>query len=264
MFRYQPTLLQLDTKLNLGMSGGAVVNLKGELVGITTTGGNAQGFDAQAGYAIPLDALGRRVVDALLEGKEAEYGFLGIRLDDRAPNVVGGVVPGTPADEGGLILGDEIVAVDGYPVNAEGGVSLALSTAPVGKPVELSVLRGGREIERTVLLSKYPVAGEVIATNRPKPWRGLRVDFTSALAGSTFSDAILQTMAKGCVGIVEVVAGSPAETAGLKRGQVISAVEGEPVRTPDEFATAVTDKKGAITLTVVGTLGEESVEIAPE
>ena len=74
MFRHQPTLLQLDAKLNLGMSGGAVVNLQGELVGITTTGGNPQGFDAQAGYAIPLDALGRRVVQDLLEGKEATYG----------------------------------------------------------------------------------------------------------------------------------------------------------------------------------------------
>ena len=65
MFQHQPTLLQLDARLNLGMSGGAVVNLKGELVGISTTGGNAEGFDAQAGYAIPVDAMGRRVIDTL-------------------------------------------------------------------------------------------------------------------------------------------------------------------------------------------------------
>ena len=53
-----PTLLQLDAKLNLGMSGGAVINLKGELVGLTTTAASPAGFDAQAGYAIPMDQLG--------------------------------------------------------------------------------------------------------------------------------------------------------------------------------------------------------------
>ena len=79
--RIYPTLLQLDAKLNLGMSGGAVINLKGELVGLTTAAANAAGFDAQAGYAIPMDALGRRLVETLRQGKEFEYGFLGIRLD---------------------------------------------------------------------------------------------------------------------------------------------------------------------------------------
>ena len=63
------------------MSGGAVINLKGELVGLTTASANAAGFDAQAGYAIPMDALGRRLVETLRQGKEFEYGFLGIRLD---------------------------------------------------------------------------------------------------------------------------------------------------------------------------------------
>ena len=76
-----PTLLQLDAKLNLGMSGGAVINLKGELVGLTTSRASAAGFDAMAGYAIPMDVQGRRIVETLQQGKEYEYGFLGIRLD---------------------------------------------------------------------------------------------------------------------------------------------------------------------------------------
>ncbi len=53
-----PTLLQLDSKLNLGMSGGAVINLSGELVGVTTTASSPAGFDSQAGYAIPMDRIG--------------------------------------------------------------------------------------------------------------------------------------------------------------------------------------------------------------
>jgi S1-C subfamily serine protease len=248
MFQHQPTLLQLDTKLNLGMSGGAVVNLKGELVGITTTGGNVVGFDAQAGYAIPMDARGRRAVEALRLGKEVEYGFLGIRLDERAPNVVGGVRPGTPAAEGNLIVGDEILAVGAEPVTPEIGLSLALSTAPVGEPVRLKVLREGREQELTIVLSKYPVEGEVIATNRRPPWRGLRVDFTSVLAENTFNDDILQAMAKGGVAVIEVGSGTPAEAAGLRRGQIVIKAAGKAVRTPNDFDAAVRAATGPVTL----------------
>ena len=65
------------------MSGGAVINLKGELVGLTTTASSPAGFDAQAGYAIPMDRMGRRAVETLKQGKEVEYGLLGIQADQR-------------------------------------------------------------------------------------------------------------------------------------------------------------------------------------
>ena len=248
MFKYQPTLLQLDAKLNLGMSGGAVVNLRGELVGITTGGGDAEGYDAQAGYAIPIDTMGRRIVETLREGREVEYGFLGIRLDPMAPNMVGGVEPGTPADEGDLILNDVILAVNDFPVDAETGLSLALSRAPVGQPVRLKILRSSTELEKTVFLSKYPVSGEVIATTRPNEWRGLRVDFTSVLAGTTFDTTVLKAMAQGSVAIVEVQTGTPAERAGLKRGQVITRANGKAVKSPTEFIEAVKGQSGPVKL----------------
>ena len=74
-----PHALQLDAKLNLGMSGGAVINLKGELVGLTTMAASPAGFDAMAGYAMPMDRMGRRAVETLRQGKEIEYGLLGIQ-----------------------------------------------------------------------------------------------------------------------------------------------------------------------------------------
>ncbi len=249
MLLYQPTLLQLDAKLNMGMSGGAVINLKGELVGLTTTGGSAEGYDAQAGYAIPMDDLGRRIVETLRQGKEVEYGFLGIRLLRGAANRVGGVEPGTPAAEGGLIFNDEIIEVNGMPANAHDGLSLPLSKVPVGEPVKLTIRRDGREIQTSVFLSKYPVAGEVIATNRPDPWRGIRVDYTSVLAGTIQSDAILSAMSKGCVSITEIQPGSPADDAGLRKGQVITEVAGQPIRTPEQFNEAVEDEQGPVKLT---------------
>jgi serine protease Do len=116
MLRHYPTMLQLDAKLNLGMAGGAVINMKGEMIGLTTNAANVGGFDSQAGYALPLDSLTRRAIDALKQGKEVEYGFLGVQLSSKNTNQILGVQAGTPAGEGGLFPMDEVISVGGLPV----------------------------------------------------------------------------------------------------------------------------------------------------
>jgi S1-C subfamily serine protease len=247
-FRHQPTLLQLDAKLNLGMSGGAVVTMKGELVGMTTAAASPVAYDVQAGYAIPMDALGRRVVDTLKEGKEVEYGFLGIGLDPNVPNGVSNVTPGTPADRAGLVADDIILAVNDHDLDTEDGLTMALSTIPPGQTASLKINRRGDLVTKTILVSKYPVMEPPIATNRPKPWRGLRVDFTSVLNPTAVD--IAQSMANGGVGIVSVETGSAAETAGLRKNLVITAVDGQAVPTPADFLKAVASKDGKdVTLT---------------
>lgn len=248
--RHFPTLLQLDAKLNLGMSGGAVVNLKGELVGLTTNAANVSGYDSLAGYAIPIDALGLRVIEQLKDGKEVEYGFLGIVLDSNGLNRVGQATPASPAAEGGLRTGDDIVGVGDLPVIDADSLVLAVNLQPVGKPVSVKIVRDGQELTKTITLAKYPVPGDVIATNRHTPWRGLRVDYASVLTNNNIllgferRDAIAQ----GGVAVVEVREGSPAEAANMKPGQVIIGVNGRPTRTPDEFYKAVTEKDGPVEL----------------
>ncbi len=246
--RHFPTLLQLDSKLNLGMSGGAVVNLRGELVGLTTGAASVSGFDAQAGYAIPLDRLGKRALEALIEGKEVEYGFLGIGLPLDRSNHVDRVKPGTPASEGGLVVGDEIVAVGPIPVVDSSSLVTAVNAFAPGVPIRLKIVREGKPLEKTVVLSKFPLVGEVIATNRPAPWRGLRVDYLSMMPNANFGNILLDAMSRGGVGIVEVIPGSPADAAGLRQGQIILSVGDRPVKTPAEFAGAVADLKGPVDL----------------
>ncbi len=181
-----PTLLQLDAKLNLGMSGGAVINLKGELVGITTAAGSPSGFDAQAGYAIPMDALGRKVIDALKDGREYEYGFLGIGLDEQGSSRVMSANPGTPAAQGEVLVDDKIVAVGDIPVTDRESLVVAINSIPAGEAVTLKIERKTQPgvIDRTVRLAKLKIRTPVIATNRPNPWRGLRVDYTSVLGNA--------------------------------------------------------------------------------
>jgi S1-C subfamily serine protease len=248
--RNYPTLLQLDSKLNLGMSGGAVVNLKGELVGVTTAAANAAGFDAQAGYAIPMDILGRKVVESLRQGKEYEYGFLGIKLDMQTrTSRVSGAEPGSPAADGGVQVHDQIVAVGEIPVTDSESLVVAINSVPAGEPVTLKLVRQGGVIERTVTLAKLKVrGGPVIATNRPEPWRGVRVDYTSTLANTTFAPEAFEAMARRGVLVTEVESGSEAEKAGLKPNQLITRVEGRPVPSPREFARAVAGLKGPVRL----------------
>lgn len=234
------TLLQLDSKLNLGMSGGAVVDLDGKLVAITTASADALGYDPRAGYAIPMDALGRRAIEALIEGREVEYGFIGIKLDNlsrEGGNVVAEVTPGTPAAEGDVIAGDRISSVNGLAVRDFDSLTIAVNSCPVGRAVPLMLQRGDTHLHKTVILSKFPVEGEIIATNRPAPWRGLRVDFSSIV--STNTEATLTAMARGAVGIIEVEPGTAAESVGLEPGQIIVSVDGRRVRSPQEFRDAV-------------------------
>ena len=247
--RNYPTLLQLDAKLNLGMSGGAVINLKGELVGLTTAAANAAGFDAQAGYAIPMDALGRKVVETLKEGKEYEYGFLGIRLDvQQGTNRVMSADPGTPAWHGGVLVDDVVEAVGDVAVTDADRLVVAINTIPAGETAILKILRGGKRIEKTVRLAKLRVRAATIATNRPAPWRGLRIDYTSTLTNAPLGPEMHEALAREGVLITEVVAGTEADKAGLKTNQVITRVDDAPVHTPRQFAEAVSKLTGPVKL----------------
>ena len=243
--RHYPTLLQLDAKLNLGMSGGAVVNMKGELVGLTTAAANVMGFDIQAGYAIPMDKLGRQVAETLKQGKEYEYGFLGIKLDiEQNTNRVGSADPGSPAAEGGVQVDDLIEAVGDMPVFDRDSLVIAINSVPAGETVHFKIRRRNALIDRDVKLAKLKVRADVIATNRPAPWRGIRVDYSSTIAMSVFPSQLTEALARQGVVITEVQPGSEADKAGLKVGKLITKIDGTPVKNPTDFAKVARDLKG--------------------
>ena len=139
------TLIQTDARLNLGTSGGAMLNLKGEMIGLTTALAAISGYEQAAGYAVPIDETFRRVVETLKQGREVEYGFLGVapkslRESDLAAGrrgvVVHDVVEGTPAKRFGLEAGDIITQVDERPIFDADGLVLQ-----VGKKAHDAVVR---------------------------------------------------------------------------------------------------------------------------
>src|SRR5207237_2028334 len=111
------TLIQTDARLNLGCSGGALIDLDGRLVGLTTALAAITGSETAGGYALPLDESLGRIIDVLARGEEVEYGFLGVGFN-RAGR--GGlsveVVPGSPAERAGIVKDDVILSVNGTPI----------------------------------------------------------------------------------------------------------------------------------------------------
>jgi S1-C subfamily serine protease len=255
------TLIQTDGKLNLGASGGPLLNLKGEMVGLAVALPVAAGYEAAAGYAYPVDATFRRVLETLKQGREVEYGFLGMLPGNLQASASSGeprgvrvsqVVPGTPAARSGLKVNDVVTAVDDAPVYDSDGFYLNVGRLPAAAVTHMDYVRNGRKGSVEVTLAKYPVRGNKIVTVRPRAWRGLRADYPTVLVDALGRPLGGMSFVGDAVAVTEVLDGSPAWQAGLRRGTLISQVDHVVVRTPKAFAAAVAAKSGPVQLTVLG------------
>jgi S1-C subfamily serine protease len=248
------TLLQTDARLNLGCSGGALLNLKGELIGLTTALAAIQGGETPGGFAIPIDESMTRIIATLQRGEEVEYGFLGIQPKNEPGKgaVLTYVYPGSPAERAGLHAKDIVLAVNNRPVRDADELLLALGVRLAGDRIRLDIKRDpgqGKQEHVDVALAKFYVAGRKIATElgaRPF-FRGIRVDYTSVLVQQT-SPVLLAGIPSGVL-ISEVQPNSAAATALLKTGDIVTHVNGRVVNTPAAFYEAVESVTGPVQLT---------------
>jgi serine protease Do len=158
-------------------------------------------------------------------------------------------VAGTPAQRAGLMPGDVITHVDGEPIYDPDQLMLNIGKMPAGAQVRLTLDRGDGRIQPAVVeLSKFPVSGNKIVTNRPAAWRGLRVDYVTASREFTNWAAQGQIDPQGSVVIIEVDQDSPAWKEGLRPDMMITHVSNNRVANPKEFSAAVSGKTGPIQL----------------
>ena len=249
-------LIQIDGRLNLGTSGGPVLNLKGELVGITTSLAAVEGYEKSAGFAIPLDDLTRRIVRVLVAGQEVEYGVLGMFPGDVTPSEFRrlGIVANqgsaamalhitrdSPADRAGIEAEDVFLKIDGEPVLSDSDLMRLVGLHAPETELEVLVWRRGRDnpFSVKVKLGKWPVLDDegIIETSpRFTPWRGISVDHPTGRArfssepGAPYRRAVVVT---------KVINESPAVSAGLQPGDFISHVNKLAVQSPAEFHAAV-------------------------
>jgi serine protease Do len=242
MNRYK-TMIETECRLNRVCSGGALLNLNGELVGLTTSLASLTGGETAGAYAIPIDANVRKMIDILKRGEEIEYGFLGVTLgpEDRGTGrgvMIGDVAPGMPAARAGMQQGDIVTSLNGIPIHDQEDLFLNISAALAGTEAEIAVLRGGTRRTFKVRLSKSTHGEDKIVSNRPHVF-GLRVDYLSALS-------VDDKTPEGVI-VRDLDQNSPAEKQ-LKEWKdrsalVVVAVDGKAVRTPAEFYSEAKDKR---------------------
>jgi len=255
MLHHFGTLIQTDARLQRGTSGGALLNLKGEMVGLTSAAAALPGSEKPAGFAIPVGDTFRHVVQQLKLGRTVAYGFLGVAPDESHGDHRDGVrivnvVRGTPADSAGLQAGDFITHVGGQRLHSAGDLILRVSSYPAGRivPIRFTRPRAPAPMLRNVTLSKKHVRSErpTIATTPPKQWRGLTVDYPTA--HPRFVELSHDADPDGCVVVTDVEPDSPAWKAGLRSGLFVTHVGARRVKTPHEFHRAAALYRGDVKL----------------
>jgi len=153
--------LQTDASINPGNSGGPLVDVHGSIMGITTA--IAQPGSKGIGFAIPSNSA-RRVCDEIIRDGFVESGFLGIQPEDppvghstvAGASLVRAVIPNAPADLGGIMPGDLVVAFDGERVAGSTHLSLLILNAEVGSDVTIEIQRGDRRLSLPIRVGQQP------------------------------------------------------------------------------------------------------------
>jgi Do/DeqQ family serine protease len=246
--------IQTDAAINPGNSGGALVNARGELVGINTAIYSGTGGNLGIGFAIPVN-MARGIMEQILKTGKVSRGYLGILIQDVTPDLakafnlsstdgvlVGDVSADSPGAKAGLRNGDVVVAVNGQSVTDAQDLRLRVSQIAPGTSVRLDIMRDGQRQQINATLGELPEAqARAGGPDTPQPsdaaLEGLQV---SALTPQIAQQLDLPAGIRGVV-ITGVDPNSAAAEVGLQRGDVIQEVNRRAVANIEQFRAAVRD-----------------------
>jgi serine protease Do len=250
--------LQTDAPVNPGNSGGPLINLRGEVVGITTAiVATGQGI----GFAIPSN-VAKNVVVQLREKGRVVRGWIGVSIQEVTPEMaelfgmkrpegalVGDVEPKSPAQAAGIKRGDIIVRFNGKEVKTMSDLPLMVAQTPVGSTAGVTVMREGKELTLPVKIGE-------LAEEQAAPPAGKEpetTDFGMSLGDMTPEiQRELGAEEKTGVVVLDVAKGSAADEAGIEAGDIIKEVNRRPVKRLAEYRAAVAKAgKGATVLLLV-------------
>ena len=248
--------IQTDAAINKGNSGGPLFNMDGDVIGINTAIISPTGGSVGIGFSVP-SSLASNVVDQLKSFGETRRGWLGVNIqpiDDeiaeslslgaRRGALVANVQDKSPAKEAGVETRDVIFRFDGREVKTSADLPRMVASTPVGKDVELGIVRGGKEIAKTVKLGRLDESDPKLASNvkpaapaepQKRTLLGLEVTTLNAEMKTRYK---LKDGVKGVV-VTKVDPDSNASTKRIQAGDVIVEVAQEAVNSPAEVADRV-------------------------
>jgi len=263
--------IQTDAAINQGNSGGALVNIKGEVVGINTWIAAPTGGSIGLGFAIPINNAKKAISDFINKGK-VEYGWLGVAPYDptndvfpgvakdlKVDNVKGALVvnvfKGSPAEKAGLLPGDYVTRVNGQDIPNTNKLIQVVGDLLADKTYDFELVRNGDKTKLSVKLAARP-ADDDESIGYKNMWPGMSVAHVNDQVRTSSGDTDIPKGVDGVmVGIV--TAGNqqgqqtPAAIAGLKPYDMINQVNGKDIHNVMDFYKALNDKtKKDITIKV--------------
>ena len=259
--RYE-NFIQTDAAVNPGNSGGALVNTRGELIGINTAILSESGGNQGIGFAIPSN-MARSLMNQIKDHGKVTRGYIGIVPQDLTPQLassfgikdtrgalVSFVEDNSPAANAGMQRGDVIREANGSAINDQGELRNKIAELEPGNTLSLKVLRNGAEKSLSLKVAARPV--ETASKAAPVPDAG-----TSGKLGVAIQDLNPQIarqlgLSASVTGVVvtQVQPDSPAADAGIKRGDVVQEVNRQPVKSASDFRNAVSQSAKSLLLLI--------------
>jgi serine protease Do len=241
--------IQTDAAINMGNSGGALVDTEGRLLGINTAIFTRTGGSQGVGFAIPAN-LARDVMQSLREKGRVVRGYIGTSVQTLTPELaeamklkgeltgalVGEVVPKSPSEKAGMKTGDVITSVNGKKVSDARELRLMIGSMAPGTKVQIEVNREGQKKMFDAELAEMP-AGAAEQAPEAAPEETAQPEKTTVFGGVAVADITddirsalnLSKDIQGAV-IAQIDADSPAAKSGLREGDVIQEVNKQPVK----------------------------------
>ena len=240
--------IQTDAPINQGNSGGPLVNIRGEVIGINTwIASNMGGGNVGLGFAIPINNT-KRTIDEFIETGTTSYGWLGVQLlepnretaaelslENRRGALATQVFLGSPADNGGIKPGDFITHVNSREIRSVQQLQLLVGDLRPGDRATFTVIRDRQARDLQVRIEERT---DQVASDNRKLWPGVTVVPLTDQIRQNFQIA---ENAKGLF-VAQITPSSPADIVGLRQGDIITAVNGENISDIAAFFRVLREK----------------------
>ena len=260
--KYQ-NYIQTDAAINQGNSGGALINSKGELIGINAAILSRSGGSNGIGFAVPTNMV-TNVMDQLIAYGEVRRGRIGVSIQNITPELmaamslssrdgalVSQVAKDSPAEKAGLKEGDVIVGFNGRDILDSDDIRNAVGYVERGQKANISYIRDGKKYSTKIAVEKAPDEEVVYADDEEET--DIEPSSYDAFDGASFVNIPANLDPEGGedgVLISTIRRGSDAYEAGLRKGDIIRAVNNMQIDDLDDFKSAIAGKKKAVALTV--------------